>query len=275
MKPPKAIVTVATVAVLGYAAVCGVMFLKQESFIFFPERALAATPADAGLAFEPLRLRTSDGATIGAWWIPAEPARGALVFAHGNGGNRSHRLAKVRLLHDLGLSVLAFDYRGYGDSDGRPSERGTYRDMDAAIDFVTGERGVPPARVVYMGESLGGAVAVEAAARRPAGGLIVESSFTSVPAMARRYYPWLPVRLLLTVRYDSLARIRGLTCPVLVLHSPDDDVVPYEMGRELCAAAPEPKAFAELAGGHNGGGITASPAARRALAAFLAGALGR
>jgi len=265
----------AAVAVLGYAAVCGLMFLKQESFVFFPERALAGTPADAGLRYEPAALRTSDGVALGAWWVPAEAPRGALVFAHGNGGNRSHRLAKLRLLHDLGLSVLAFDYRGYGESQGRPSEEGTYRDMDAAVEFVTREKGFPPTGVIYLGESLGGAVAVEAATRRPPAGLVLESTFTSVAAMARRYYPWLPVRLLVTIRYDSLSRIRGVRCPVLVLHSPDDDLVPYEMGRELFAAAPEPKAFAGLVGGHNGGGIAASPDARRALDAFLRTALGR
>ena len=251
------------------------MFLKQESLVFFPERALAGTPADAGLEFESVRLHTGDSVALGAWWIPAVTPRGCVVFAHGNGGNRSHRLAKVRLLHDLGLSVLAFDYRGYGDSEGRPSEQGTYRDMDAAIDFATHEKRCPVPSVVYMGESLGGAVAVEAAARRMPGGLIVESGFTSVPAMARRYYPWLPVRLLLKVRYDSLARIRTVACPVLVLHSPDDDVVPYAMGRELFAAAPGPKAFSDLAGGHNGGGVAASPGARRALEAFLAETLRR
>jgi fermentation-respiration switch protein FrsA (DUF1100 family) len=228
-----------------------------------------------GLQYEPVRLRTADGLDIAGWWIPAERPRGVVVFAHGNAGNVSHRLEKLRVLRGLGVSVLAFDYRGYGESGGRPSERGTYRDMDAAIDFVTRERGFPLRRVVLLGESLGGAVAVEAASRRKAGGLILESTFTSVPAMARLYYPWLPVRFVVTIRYDSLSRMSGVSCPVLVLHSPDDDVVPYSMGRELFAAARGPKAFADLVGGHNGGGIAASPGARSALDAFLASALAR
>ncbi|MBZ5587738.1 MAG: alpha/beta hydrolase [Acidobacteriia bacterium] len=250
------------------------IFLRQESFVFFPERAIAGTPVDVGLRYEPVRLQTADGLALGAWWIPAERPRGALVFAHGNGGNISHRIDKLALLHGLGLSVLAFDYRGYGESQGRPSEQGTYRDMDAAVGFVTGDKGVPPARVLYLGESLGGAVAVEAASRRPPAGLVLESSFTSVHAMARRYYPWLPARLLVTIRYDSLSRMRDVACPTLIIHSPDDDIVPYAMGRELFAAARQPKAFADLSGGHNSGGIAVSPEAQEALAAFVGAVLG-
>lgn len=259
---------------LGYAGVCGVIFLRQESFVFFPERALAGTPADAGLRYEPVRLRTADGLALGAWWVPAQRPRGALVFAHGNAGNISHRLDKLAFLHGIGLSVLAFDYRGYGESQGRPSEPGTYRDMDAAVEFVAREKGFPPSRTLYLGESLGGAVAVEAASRRPPAGLILESTFTSVHAMARRYYPWLPARLLLTIRYDSLSRMPDVACPTLILHSPDDDIVPYAMGRELFAASREPKAFADLVGGHNSGGFATSPQAQEALGALLDAVLG-
>ncbi len=245
------------------------MFLRQESFVFFPERVMSGTPGNWRMSFDAVRLRADDGVALAAWWVPAEGTRGAVVFAHGNGGNMSHRLEKVRLLHDLGVSVLAFDYRGYGRSEGKPSEEGTHRDMDAAVEFVTRERGVPVARQVYLGESLGGAVAVEAASRWKPAGLILESTFTSVAAMARRYYPWLPVRLLVTIRYDSLSRIGGVACPVLVLHSPDDDLVPYAMGRELFGAASGPKSFVDLSGGHNGGGIAASAGARSALREFL------
>jgi fermentation-respiration switch protein FrsA (DUF1100 family) len=269
------VVAVGLLLAVGYVGVCGLMVLRQESFVFFPERAMAGTPADVGLRYEAVRLRTADGLSLAAWWVPADSARGALVFAHGNGGNISHRLEKLRLLHELGLSVLAFDYRGYGESEGRPSEQGTYRDMDAAIDDVVQERKVPLGRLLYLGESLGGAVAVEAASRRPPAGLILESTFTSAPAMARLYYPWLPVRLLLTIRYDSLARVRGLACPLLAFHSPDDDIVPYSMGLELFDAAPQPKTFVDLSGGHNGGGIAASANARAALEEFIGAVLPR
>jgi uncharacterized protein len=258
----------AGVLVLGYAGVCAAMFLNQASFVYFPERAYAASPRDFGLPFEDVRLRASDGTVLAAWWIPAEGARGAVVLAHGNGGNMSHRLDKARLLHDLGWSVLLFDYRGYGASDGEPSEEGTYTDMAAAADHVLSARGVDAARLVLYGESLGGAVAIEAACRRYPGALVVDSSFTGLREMARHYYPWLPASLL-RYRYDSLSRMPSLRCPVMVLHSPQDDIVPYTMGRALFDAAPEPKRFAELAGGHNDGGLMASPGAQRELGAFL------
>ncbi len=223
-----------------------------------------------GLAYEDVRLETEDGVALAAWWVPAETPRGAVVIAHGNGGNMSHRLDKIRLFHDLGYGVMAFDYRGYGASEGKPTEKGTYADMAAAVDHVVTVRETNSARLVLYGESLGGAVAIEEAVRRAPAALVVDSSFTSVPAMASRYYPWLPARLLLRFRYDSLSRMPAIKCPVLVLHSPQDDVVPFAMGRQLFASAPEPKAFAELVGGHNTGGLMAAPAAQEALAAFLA-----
>jgi fermentation-respiration switch protein FrsA (DUF1100 family) len=255
---------------LAYLGVCTYMFFDQASLIYFPERGYDGTPVSVGLPYEDVRLETKDRVALAAWWVPAQTPRGAVVIAHGNGGNMSHRLDKIRLFHDLGYSVMAFDYRGYGASEGKPTEEGTYADMTAAVDHAVAARGADTARLVLYGESLGGAVAVGEAVRRPPAALVVDSSFTSVPAMAQKYYPWLPARLLLRYSYDSLSRMPALRCPVLVLHSPQDDVVPFAMGRQLFDAAPEPKAFAELAGGHNTGGLMASPDAQKALAAFLA-----
>ena len=254
---------------LAFLGVYAYMFFDQASFIYFPERGYDATPASVGLAYESIRLRTSDGVTLAAWWVPAVNPRGAVVMAHGNGGNMSHRLDKMRLFHDLGYGVMAFDYRGYGASEGKPSEEGTYADMAAAVDYAVAVRGTERQRLVLYGESLGGAVAIEESVRRPPAALVVDSSFTSVPAMASHYYPWLPARLLLRFRYDSLSRVAGIKCPVLVLHSPQDDVVPFAMGRKLYAAAPDPKAFVELVGGHNTGGLMASSNAQREMADFL------
>jgi uncharacterized protein len=250
------------------------MFIRQESFVYFPEKGLSATPQALGLPYQDLRLQTADAVSLGAWWVPAGEPRGAVILAHGNAGNISHRLDKVELFHALGLSVLCFDYRGYGESQGLPSEEGTYRDMDAAVAFATERLGISLARTVYFGESLGGAVAVEAASRRQPGALVCESTFTSLPAMARRHYPWLPARLLLRLRYDSLSRIPSVRCPVLILHGPEDDIVPFDMAVSLLGAAREPKSFAKLEGGHNDGGITASPAAQAALRLLMDQVLG-
>jgi len=257
----------------GLVALLGLAYFRQESLIFFPDRHVRFTPADLGMAFEDVRLETSDGVTLAAWWVPAPQGRGALIFSHGNAGNMGDRVGKLRLFHDLGLSVLAFDYRGYGASQGKPSEEGTAHDMDAAVAHVRDSRGVPLDRTVFYGESLGGAVVIEAATRFPPAALVAESTFTSARAMARRHYPFVPPALV-RVGYDSLSRVRRLACPTLFLHGPADTIVPFEMGEALFRAAPEPKRFATLVGDHNSGGILESPEACRKLAEFLDAVLG-
>jgi fermentation-respiration switch protein FrsA (DUF1100 family) len=258
----------ASVVAAGVVAFLGFVYARQESLIFFPDREVRFTPADLGMAFEDVRLTASDGVVLAAWWIPAHKPRGAVIFCHGNAGNMGDRVGKLRLLHDLGLSVLVFDYRGYGKSAGTPSERGTALDMDAAVAHLGNARLIPLERIVFYGESLGGAVAIEAATRTSPAALVVESTFTSARAMARRHYPFVPPALV-RVRYDSLSRMGRLACPTLVLHGPDDTIVPFEMGEELFRAAPGPKRFATLPGDHNSGGILDSPDARRALADLL------
>ena len=263
----------AAVMAAGLVALLGLAYFRQESLIFFPDRHVRFTPADLGMAFEDVRLETSDGVTLAAWWVPAPQGRGALIFSHGNAGNIGDRVGKLRLFHDLGLSVLAFDYRGYGASQGKPSEDGTAHDMDAAVAHVRDSRGVPLDRTVFYGESLGGAVVIEAATRFPPAALVAESTFTSARAMARRHYPFVPPALV-RVGYDSLSRVRRLACPTLFLHGPADTIVPFEMGEALFRAAPEPKRFATLVGDHNSGGILESPEACRKLAEFLDAVLG-
>ena len=257
----------------GLVALLGLAYFRQESLIFFPDRHVRFTPADLGMAFGDVRLETSDGVTLAAWWVPAPQGRGALIFSHGNAGNMGDRVGKLRLFHDLGLSVLAFDYRGYGASQGKPSEDGTAHDMDAAVAHVRDSRGVPLDRTVFYGESLGGAVVIEAATRFPPAALVAESTFTSARAMARRHYPFVPPALV-RVGYDSLSRVRRLACPTLFLHGPADTIVPFEMGEALFRAAPEPKRFAALVGDHNSGGILESPEACRKLAELLDAVLG-
>jgi uncharacterized protein len=246
-------------------AVVAVLFLvwtRQERMVFFPGRGLSATPASIGLPFDSVQLVTADGVALSAWWVPVTGSRGTVVFCHGNAGTMADRLERLRYFHSQGLDALYFDYRGYGESAGAPSERGTYLDMDAAVDHVLQRRGGRLDRAVFWGESLGGAVAVEAATRRRPALLVVESSFASIRAMARHHYPFLPVFLATRVRYDSLARVGGLECPLLVLHSPTDTLVPVGQGQALLAAAPGRKWFAALEGDHNDGGVLVSPLAQ-------------
>ena len=259
--------------VLGaYLVVAGYLYVNQPRMIYFPNtpgRALAATPGDVGLGFESVELETDDRERLHGWFVPASDARGTLLFLHGNAGNISHRLDSLRLFHDLGLSTLIIDYRGYGQSTGRPTEQGTYRDSLAAWQYLTAERGIPPGRIVIFGRSLGGAIAAWLAGRVAAAGVIVESAFTSVPDLASEFYPWLPVRWLARYRYDTRAYLAVVTCPVLVAHSRDDEIIPYRHGEALFSAAAKPKQFLPMRGGHNDGYAVSGEAYIQGLEAFF------
>ncbi|HAM36912.1 MAG TPA: alpha/beta hydrolase [Elusimicrobia bacterium] len=237
--------------------------------LYFPSRRLEGDPRLIGLAFEELRLTARDGVKIHGWFVPLKPESPVIIFCHGNGGNISHRLDKLQILNRAGASILLFDYRGYGSSTGRPTEQGTYQDAEAAYRWLVDEKKIRPEIIVAHEESLGGAVALELAARRKVAGLILESTFTSVVEMGRRVYPFLPMGMLVHSRYDSISKINKVSAPILVMHSPDDDIVPYDMGRKLYEAAPEPKTFLEMKGGHNEGFIETGPAYESAIAAFL------
>jgi fermentation-respiration switch protein FrsA (DUF1100 family) len=251
------------------------VYSMQTSLVYFPMRDLEFTPAAYYLAHEDVLLDTADGETIHGWWVERAGARGVLLFLHGNGGNISHRLDSIRLFHDLGLSVLIVDYRGYGKSSGRPGESGTYRDAEAAWKYLVDARGIDPGRIVIYGESLGGAVATWLASRVDCGALLVTAGFTSVEDMGRHYYPYLPVRWLVRIRYPSIDYIADSRCPVLVMHSPADEIVPFDMGRRLFEAARPPKEFLELAGGHNDGFMLSSERVLDTTNRFLAAHLPR
>ena len=244
------ILAIGLVAVLSVAAVRTGMI--ERYFIYFPERDLEADPSQFGLAYEEVTFVASDGVELHGWFVPGESSV-TLLWFHGNGGNISHRLDNLKLLHNkLGISVFLFDYRGYGRSQGRPSEQGTYLDAEAALIHL-GSRGDPsPERLIYFGRSLGAAVAVEMAIRHPPYALILESAFPSVPYMARRAYPFFPIWPFLRTQYDSQSKIATVDAPVLMLHGDKDHIVPIEAGRQLFDAAKEPKQFYTIGGaGHN------------------------
>jgi uncharacterized protein len=250
------------------------MWLLQPAMVFYPTRALAATPADWGLAFEDVELTADDGTRLHGWYIPHPDATHTLLFLHGNAGNISHRGDSIAIFNRLGLSVLIIDYRGYGRSGGRPGEAGLYLDARAARDHLVEERGVDPERILVFGRSLGASVAADLAARVPVGGVILESGFSSARDMARHLYPGLHRLLHLRFDFDAARRLSRVRNPVLVLHSRDDEIVPYALGRKLFDGAPEPKRFIELRGDHNSGFLASQPDYERSLAAFI-GSLGR
>lgn len=235
--------------------------------LYIPSREHGAHPGTYRLPYEDVWLEAADGGRAHAWFIPGPGPRVAVVF-HGNAGNISNRLEKAQALRRAGLSVLLFDYRGYGKSPGRPSERGLYADGEAAALEAARRAGGDWRKVAYYGESLGCAVALETALRRPPGALVLDSPFTSTVAMGRIVLPFLPVEHMVRQRYDNLAKAGRLRAPLLVLHSPDDEVIPSAMGQLVWAAAPEPKRFVETRGGHNEGFLE-SPNWEPELAAFL------
>ena len=235
-----------------------------------PGRALMMTPADAGMDYEDVSIETADGVTLHGWFI-AERSPRVLLFFHGNAGNISHRLASIRQFRKLGFSVLIIDYRGYGQSDGRTTETGMYRDADAAWRYLTETRGVRPNDVVIFGRSLGGSVAAQLATKQQPLALIVESSFTSVPDIAQELYPWLPASWLSGLSHATRDYVRDVSCPVLIVHSRDDEIIPFHHGQTIFAAAPEPRTLLALRGTHNDAFLRDERSYIEGLSTFLTG----
>ncbi|MFH0983091.1 MAG: alpha/beta hydrolase [Planctomycetota bacterium] len=231
------------------------IFSLQAQLIYFPDREYWTTPESLGLGVEDLTLTTADGLSLAAWYLPHNEAKGTVLFCHGNAGNLANRVDSLKTLHHLGYNVLIFDYRGYGRSEGKPSEAGLYHDAEAAWRHLDVVRSEPPERIILFGESLGGAVAIDLAARHRPAALVVQSSFTSLIDIGKLQYPYLPVGLLCTHRYDSIKKVPNITCPKLFIHGAADELVPIENGRRLYEAAAEPKTFLLTPGGHNDGGF--------------------
>lgn len=258
------------VAASVYAGLGLIMFFAQSRMLYFPLRDIEITPQAEGFEYEEVFFSTRDGIQLNGWFVPAPNPSGILLFCHGNAGNISHRLDSIRIFRRLGLSTFIFDYRGYGKSGGRPTEKGTYLDADAAWRYLVEERGVSPAQIVLFGRSLGGAVAAWLARDHDARALIVESSFLSVPDIGSELYPFLPVRLLSRFKYNTREYLRAVRCPILVAHSPEDEIIPFSHGRRLFESAPIPKEFLEIRGDHNYGFLLSGKEYEDGLRRFLA-----
>jgi fermentation-respiration switch protein FrsA (DUF1100 family) len=246
------------IALIALLAVCLLLVVMLRWFehyqVYHPDRVLTATGAELGRPFEDIRFKASDGVELNGWFYPAftNSPRAALVvlLCHGNAGNIGDRLDTIRALLATGASAFVFDYRGYGRSEGRPSEEGTYLDAQAAYRWLRA-RGFAGTHIIAFGESLGGGIAAELAARETVGGLVLQSTFTSIPDVGAELFPWLPVRWLATIRYDTCAKLPRLKMPVLVMHSPTDEIIAFHHGKRNFAVANEPKLFCELSGFHN------------------------
>lgn len=254
---PRVAATLA--AVLGglYLYAAADLYFRQSAYIYHPKPEWTLTPRDLGLEFEDVSFRAGDGTRLSGWFVPAKGARrGTVLFCHGNAGNISSESIPIKLYTEIGFDIFLFDYRGFGKSEGTPDEKGTTLDADAAWEHLVKTRGIPPAEIVILGRSFGAAVAIPLAVRRSAAGdkpraLFVEAAFTSLADIGERLHPYFPVRLLIRSRYESLRSIPQVRCPILVVHSHEDELIPFEHGRRLVEAAPEPKTFLDITGPHN------------------------
>ena len=243
--------------------------------VYFPDRELSSTPSEVGLDYEDVYLTTSDGVRIHAWHIPGRSDT-TLLWLHGNAGNISNRVDNIAVLHRrTGLGVLIVDYRGYGLSEGRPSESGLYSDAEAAFEYlVTDLRLDPREDIVLFGRSLGAGVAAELAARHAVRCVILESGFTSVRAMAKAVYPSWMVSLttpLLDARFDTLSKMDRITSPLMIVHGDRDEIVPLGMAEEIYSAAPGPKRLHVVRGAtHNDTFIVGGTDYLEALRDFIA-----
>lgn len=219
---------------------------------FFPTREITNTPDDLGMSYEEVYFPAADGTQLHGWFIPGR-GDDTIVWFHGNGGNISGRVYNIMLLYQqVGANVFIFDYRGYGLSEGKPSEKGVYSDGEGVLEYLRSRDDIDHDRLVLFGRSLGGCVVAELAMHHPAKAVIIESSFTSVDAMSAHTRPrltrFIPTRLLVRSRFDSVTKMPHIHSPVMIVHGDRDVTVPIHMGRELFEAANEPKRFYEIKG---------------------------
>ena len=235
------------------------MYLQQPGMTFYPTRDLDQTPADWGLEHEDVTFNTADNVQLHGWYVPAPQSEQVLLFFHGNAGNISHRRESIELFQRLGLNVLIIDYRGYGSSKGKPDEQGLYQDAAAAWHYLTDEKGIINDRILIFGRSLGGAIAARLASGVQARGLILESTLSSARDFARTAFPILSRLVINRYEFNTAENIRHVNYPVLVLHSPDDEIIPFHLGEKVFQSAHEPKHFVRMQGDHNNGFLQSQP----------------
>lgn len=260
------------ILLVGYGLFTAMVYFRQDKLIFYPDipdRTLKETPGRIGLNYQNVSMTTADNVALHGWFIPHPHEQAVVLFCHGNAGNISHRLSTIQTLHDLNLSVFIFDYRGYGKSEGKITETGSYRDAQAAWQYLTKARHYRPNQIIIWGRSLGAAIAVNLAARYKTKGIILESTFTSIPNLAADLYPLLPVRWMSRYQYNSLKSVKKINSPLLIVHSRDDEIIPYKHGKRLFEAANAPKDFLQIHGSHDAGVYDSYDLYKTKLSQFL------
>ena len=244
-----------------------VRYIERRS-IYFPMKDIISNPASVGLPYEEVYFDTPDNRRLNGWYIANSKAKFTIIFCHGNAGNIGHRLEKISMFYNLGLNVFIFDYRGYGKSQGTPSEAGLYKDAEAAYDYLTRELRVSRDGIILYGESIGGIVAIDLARNKDIAALITEETFTSIKDMSGMAYPFLPY-FVFSSRFDALSKIKNVGCPKLIIHSIDDEIVPFRLGEKLFDAAMPPKKFLRLRGSHNTAFLESDEQFKEGIKSFL------
>jgi len=248
-----------------------ILYLKyyEKGGIYFPIKEIDLTPKEIGLEFEDVYFFSSDGTKLNGWYVLAKKSRATVLFCHGNAGNISHRIEVIDMFFRLGLDVFIFDYRGYGRSQGNPSEKGLYLDAQSAYKYLIDKRNMDEESIVVYGKSLGANVAIELCSKVRPAALISESAFTSAAEMCKKLFPFLPIKWFITIKYDALSKIKKINAPKLIIHSEDDEIIPFQHGRRLFEIAPEPKEFYKMHGGHNDAIFLVREAFVKRIDAFL------
>ena len=249
----KMLISISLLIFAAWLLLCFALWHFQHQSIYHPSPEHVASPDDMGLQYEDVYLQTDDGVLIHSWYIPSVGAENTLYFLHGNAGNISHRLESIGIFHRLGLNVFIIDYHGYGKSKGRPGEQESYHAAMAGWRFLVEGKNIEESNIVLFGRSLGGAVAAWLATQVKPAAVILESTFTSIPDIAAHYYPYIPVKWLSRIKYPSLDLVSEFQSPLLIIHSREDELIPFSHGQTLFKQASELKVFLPIQGGHNRG----------------------
>ncbi len=250
------------------------LYFNQRSMIFFPYKDFIATPNHLDLKYMDVVIPLKKNQSIHGWYIePTDTINSnsdkVILFCHGNAGNISHRLPTLQFLNSIGFKTLIFDYRGYGQSKGELSEESVYQDAEYFYNWLINNKNIKPENIVIFGRSLGGAVAIDLALKVACHSLIIESSFTSAADMGKKIFPFFPIKYILKYKFDSISKVEKLKRPILIIHSPDDDIIPYEMGEKLYEKASQPKRFLKISGLHNDLSYLNDPEYARTIQEFV------
>lgn len=240
----------------------------ERTTVFLPLSEIKGTPSDLGFRYEDVYIPVGSNEEINAWYIQQDKDNYTILFCHGNAGNISSRLGIIKLLSDLNLNIFIFDYRGYGKSKGTPSEEGIYEDVLAAYKYLVNVKNIPPSKIIVYGKSLGSAPAVDLASKFDVRAVIIDSGFTSARDLGKVFYPFIP-SFMISVKFDNINKIKKIDVPKLFIHSHNDNVVPFRLGKKLFDIAPLPKKFVVLRGSHNDSLFVSESEAKEAIRSFV------